>query len=70
VEHYIRVSIRWGEPIWRLEFLSLYMVGNYVELQFAPLVSNKSLIFYVCFNNSRQGISIVDVYLEPFIEEL
>jgi len=46
------------------------MVGNYVELQFAPLVSNKSLIFYVCFNNSRQGISIVDVYLEPFIEEL
>jgi hypothetical protein len=46
------------------------MVGNYVELQFAPLVSNKSLLFYVGFNNSRQGILIVDVYLEPFIEEL
>jgi hypothetical protein len=57
MEHYIKVGIKWGEPIWILEFLSLYMASNFVELQFAPLVHNKSLLFNVGFNNSWQEIN-------------
>ncbi len=45
-----------GEPIWRLEFLSLYMASNFVELQFAALVGNKTLLLGVGFNNSWQGM--------------
>jgi hypothetical protein len=49
------------------------MVSNYVELQFAPLVSNKSLFFYVgLIILGKESITIanVDVYLERFFEEL
>jgi hypothetical protein len=33
------------------------MANNYVELQFATLVGNKTLLFDVGFNNSWQGIN-------------
>ncbi len=50
------------------------MVNNFVELQFAPLVDNKRLLFdvgvLIIFGKESVTFSNMDVYLEPFIEKL
>jgi hypothetical protein len=50
------------------------MVSNFVELQFAPLVSNKMLHFdvgiLIIIGKESLASSNMDVYSKPFIEEL
>ncbi len=50
------------------------MARNFVELQFAPLVGNKMLLFdvgiLIILGKESVTFSNMDVYLEPLIEEL
>ncbi len=50
------------------------MVSNFVELQFAPLFGNKTLLFdvgiLIILGKEFLTSSNMDVYLEPLIEEL
>jgi hypothetical protein len=50
------------------------MVSNFVELQFAPLVGNKMLLFdvgiLIILGKELVTFSNMDVYLEPLIDEL
>ncbi len=49
------------------------MASNFAELQFAPLVGNKTLLFDVgilIIFGKEVTSSNIDAYLEPFIEKL
>jgi hypothetical protein len=55
--HLTVVGIRWGEPIWRFEFLPHHMANHSTKLQSTHLVHHKMLLIDVGPNNSWQGIS-------------
>ncbi len=71
--HLTMVGIRWGEPIWRFEFLPLHMTNHSTKLQSTHLVHTKCyLLMLGLIIHGKESVTFatMDMYLEPLIEEL